>query len=847
MDLTLDLKAGDVLTFAQQWHWSAGSPANRVAFAPVIRYEDGETHAAEKEFGGVQGQNGWHYRCAYLMEKPYRDLAYEAKRKEWCLDGSAPLVSATGSHPGGRLAPLRVWTAPKAGRVRVTAQLCNTGNTFLGEGAIIGRRATSQSYAPWYALLASDTRDGMVIGWDYFGHWASSFEPNATGGVTATLKVAGYRRAIAPGESVVTPKAFIGLFRNDLDEAGNEVLDWQYRYLWDYTRDGWFPAIRALGWWSRGSCWENPGCPWTGGNPDLGSTFRKVFRVADLMRSIGADVYHRDHGWWDRAGDWNGPDFRATGSYLRKSDMGQLLYAFLYTVDPLSKVALKNPHWLIGNTLDLSKPEVVEFMKSQLDDFYARWGAFEWRNDGWFTAQRKGDDTPLLGQDAGIRKVIREFLDKHPDCAFQGVNGGGNDAGYDYARLSSSVSFSDGNVGILRNYYASLLFPPDKTSDIPDKWNPNNYDKATWRGLLCINFDMTGDTWNPEKLEGVRELIDIYHYLHREGVVGRWVKVYRPIVSGDDPTMYFQRLSGDRKRGIIIPKRPAPGAVTIKPKGLLPGEKYNISFQEASDTPEMRSGADLMEKGIALAKMQPGELIYLNLPMHPGSKLDKEPPTAPGVASRRLAENMGYPGVELKWNPGTDNNWISYYEVLRNGEVLDKVAKGTYYFDHSAGADLAADYEIRTVDGAGTVSPSVKVAGAITTPARIIDDASKELICTGEWKRETGIVPAHEGTLSGSNQKGDSVKLSVEGKTVLWFSKLGPDCGKASVSLDGAAPETVDTYSADDIFGVCVYQKALSPGRHVLRITVLDEHAPHPNPAKTKKARVYIDGFRIER
>ena len=124
--------------------------------------------------------------------------------------------------------------------------------------------------------------------------------------------------------------------------------------------------------------------------------------------------------------------------------------------------------------------------------------------------------------------MIRGFLDKYPGCAFQAVNGGGNDAGYDYARYASTVSFSDGAVGIIRNYYASLLLPPDKTSDIPDIWNPTNYDKATWRGLLCINFDMTGDTWDPAKLEGLRELIDIYHYLHKQGVVGRWVRVYRP-------------------------------------------------------------------------------------------------------------------------------------------------------------------------------------------------------------------------------------------------------------------------------------------------------------------------------
>ena len=116
---------------------------------------------------------------------------------------------------------------------------------------------------------------------------------------------------------------------------------------------------------------------------------------------------------------------------------------------------------------------------------------------------------------------------------------------------------------------------------------------------------MTGDTWDPAKLEGLRELIDIYHYLHQHGVVGRWVRVYRPVVAGDDPTMYFQRLSGDRRRGIIIPKRPAPGPVTIKPKGLLPAEKYPVTFQESSASEE-RSGTDLMDKGIVLEKMAAG-------------------------------------------------------------------------------------------------------------------------------------------------------------------------------------------------------------------------------------------------
>ncbi len=839
-DISLDVAAGDTLVFLVNMHGNIGY--DTTAFDPKIVYSDGETHVASQEFSEKQGQKGWRYQ--YLENGRFVDLAYYPGPKQWRKEKDnatgTPFVGVGDQHPDVGQDAARVWTVPKSGRVRITGSVCNTGNGSAPAG--YGFRMGTSTYAPWYALLARDSRDGLVIGWDYFGHWASSFRLSADGAVTAELKVAGHKQTLAPGQSLTTPKAFTALFRDDLDEAGNEVLDWQYRYLWDYTREGWFPAIRMLGYWYYGTGWGQSGVGWTGGGPDMPSTFRKVFRVADLMRYVGADVYHRDWGWWDRAGDWNGPDFRTTGDYLRKHGMGQLIYAFLYTVDPQSKVAKEHPDWVIGGTLDMSKPEVVAHIQRQLDNFHDRWGDFEWRNDSTPTSPRDGDDTPLLGQDAGLREILRGFLDKYPGSAFQAVNGGGNNAGYDYARYASTVSFSDGAVGIIRNYYASLLLPPDKTSDIPDIWNPDKYDKAIWRGLLCINFDMTGDTWDPAKLEGLRELIDIYHYLQKHGVVGRWVRVHRPLVTGDDPTMYFQRLSGDRKRGVIIPKRPAPGPVTIQPKGLLPDVKYVVSFQESAHT-EDRSGADLVQRGITLAKMPPGELIYLNLPLHPGSKLDRQSPTAPSEAQKRAAENMGYPGIELTWNPAGDDNWISYYEVFRNDAAIDKVAKGVYYFDHSAGADLAAKYEIRTVDGAGNASSKAAAHGPAARPSRIVDDApSGGIRYAGPWKHQSGLQPAHAGTLSSSNQKGATAELAFEGKRVLWFAKLGADSGQAAVSIDGLPAETVDTYSADDIWGVCVYRKELpSAGPHTLRITVLGQRGP-----RAKDAAVAIDGLRVE-
>ncbi|HEY4283980.1 MAG TPA: hypothetical protein VGM62_13015, partial [Chthoniobacterales bacterium] len=46
------------------------------------------------------------------------------------------------------------------------------GEKFTGE---YGFRSGSSTYAPWCALFNRDTRQGLFIGWDYFGHWTSSY------------------------------------------------------------------------------------------------------------------------------------------------------------------------------------------------------------------------------------------------------------------------------------------------------------------------------------------------------------------------------------------------------------------------------------------------------------------------------------------------------------------------------------------------------------------------------------------------------------------------------------------------------------------------------------------------
>jgi hypothetical protein len=301
-------------------------------------------------------------------------------------------------------------------------------------------------------------------------------------------------------------------------------------------------------------------------------------------------------------------------------------------------------------------------------------------------------------------------------------------------------------------------------------------------------------------------------------------------------------LSQDGKRGIIIPKRPAPGPVTIKPKGLLADESYLVSYQESSES-ETRSGADLISNGIRVESMLPGELIYLNLPFHPGNRLDTIPPSAPSNVLKARATNMSYPGVELSWRSGQDDHWVSYYEVLRDSVLVDKVAKGNYYFDHSAAADPAATYEVRTVNGAGLRSGLVRAEGPSGKRAVVLDDVDPGINFQGSWQRQAYLQPAYLGTISRSNEKGASLEFEFEGSKFVWFTKLGDDGGKAGISIDGQSDVVIDTYSADDIWGVGIFSQTFpSAGKHKVRISVLGQ----PPDAFGRGTFVYLDGINIE-
>jgi hypothetical protein len=531
----------------------------------------------------------------------------------------------------------------------------------------------TDDYVPWIALQrAHDPGDGWFLAQEYLGPWRMTVDHASPSSIAVVSSLpAKDFTALAPGAHLEIPPLTLGVFKDDLDDMGVRVYDWQYEYLWDYTNPDYYARPKWL-------------VPWVINSPNLQEQFAARLggldmAGADLMRSTGFEMLWDDAGWSVTPGaadgsygsvfniTFDGPDFSETQRYVDKMRMHWLL-------------------WFPG-----LPPTGV------LDTKIGAWGDFEWRTDDLVF--------PNYDSDFSLRKQIKEFLTAHPESSFHAASGAIHYSHtFDIQRYANTNYFSDYGRGNLTNYYLSYVDPPDKWVDIivAMSTTTGSYPADTGRQDLTMI-----PTWylypSEADLEMLRRDLELYRYFLAQGVAGRWSYVFHPVVKGDLDFLYCQRTSHDRTKACIIPKHRSQGEVTILPRGLVAQREYAVGFDSTPQT-TVRTGADLMANGIAIHNQAPGELIYLGLPDRPRSGQDKVPPRAPGRVLMRRETNIGHSGVGLYWSPGADDHWISYYQVIRDATFLGKTSVSDYYFDHSPGWDVTARYAVRTVDGDGNVS-----------------------------------------------------------------------------------------------------------------------------------------------
>lgn len=540
-------------------------------------------------------------------------------------------------------------------------------------------------YDTLFVLRNRASSEGIWLSFDYNGHWVAQ-----VGNFGTRINLSGYASVtnyeVANGQSIASPKTTMGVFQGDLDDMGNTIGDYTYRYLWDYTRNDFRQG---------GGTWQ-----WRI-SPQMPSAFESI----NYNRYIGGHTVHIDADWYSNKGDWDeaieSDDLKKTSDFLKKSGMLLKLWSPLWQADYGSRVVNEHPDWVAagdgvgfyGLHLNLANPDVFSWILNKANEMQADLGPFQWRYDGMPSWKVAGSDNDMLKQSENFFYLLKAFKDANPLAWINGCSSGGETLLMEAVRFSDTQQVTDGNARHYASYYQSLKLPIDKLS-----WPGSMPDIAT-------DFN-TYDPKDPEIRENTRRHYEFGRYLDAQGLSGRWVKVFRPTASdGKDSTHLLQKTNGNQSKAMIQFSSYTPyfgENVTIYPKGLIDTESYSLGCYLGGCVPQTATGDYWKTNGVTIANLQPGETILFNVTDYPGSGTDNTAPSAPSGAVKKTAYNMDRFGVELSWTAGADDRWISYYEIERNGVVIDKVSKGTY--DFIVDGDIGDTYRIRTVDGDGNAS-----------------------------------------------------------------------------------------------------------------------------------------------
>ncbi|MFC5403269.1 hypothetical protein [Cohnella soli] len=552
-------------------------------------------------------------------------------------------------------------------------------------------------YDSLFVLRNHSLSEGIWLSFDYNGHWLTQVSESGT-----PINLSGYASmtdyAVANNASITGPKSIIGVFSGDLDDMGNAILDYTYRYLWDYTRG------------SGGGAWQNRISP----------QMPSAYEATNYARYAGGSVVHVDDNWYDRKGDWNaalaGESFAELNAYVQKSGMKMRVWSPFWHADYGSDVVNNHADWLVsGDTvtfyglhLNLANENAYQWILAKASSKQVEWGAYDWRYDGAPAWKSGGSDNDMLKQSENFFRLLKEFKDANPLATIHGCASGGEILSMEAVRYVDAQQLTDGLAYHYAGYYQSLKLPLSKLGH-------------SFYSEPDIDADFT--TLVPKSAaakEKYRKFVEMQRYIGSQGVNGRWSKVFRPTMASGDATYLMQTTNSDRTKAMIMFSGYAPyfnTNVTVYPKGLLDATNYTLSCPKGSCTSQTRTGAYWKANGVALTSLKPGETVFFNMTDYPGAGTDTTNPSAPSGVTVKKAQYMGHYGVELNWSAGSDNRFLSYYEIERNGVAIDKVSQGTFYFlENGASGDT---YRIRSVDGDGNVSAyatSTLLAGGPTAP-----------------------------------------------------------------------------------------------------------------------------------
>ncbi len=456
----------------------------------------------------------------------------------FALNGLTPF-SAGNSTPHQHLHRFRSWWSLEGRVESMSLEALHLERSWGGFGTFSERfgQVGSLPVRHWFPTTAiEDSSVGVV--WAAQLGWAGSWQmevmrrgDRATlAGGLADREFGHWMKSVQPGETFVTPTAYLTTVAGDLDVACNALLDGQRSSLGEPPK-----AERDLP-----ICFNEWCTSW--GNP----THDSILAIAHRLEGTGVRYIVIDDGWSIRPpeaimqsnGDWLVDETKFPGGLKPTCDalrdLGFIpgIWFEFEVVNPGSRAWEEEGHLIQrdGRTLQVGQRRFWNFNDPWVEEHLARRVIELLRDNGFGYLKVDYNDSIGLGVDhpdslgeglrlhlEGVQRFFRRLTDELPDLVIENCSSGGHRLEPSMQALASMGSFSDAHEAVIipiiaRNLHRlilprqSLIWAVLHRAD--DSARLHYSLSATFLGRVCLSGDIHElADW---QMEIVRRAIEFY-------------------------------------------------------------------------------------------------------------------------------------------------------------------------------------------------------------------------------------------------------------------------------------------------------------------------------------------------
>ena len=477
-------------------------------------------------------------------------------------------------------------------------------------GVSAGRRYTVRTvptgeFIP-YAVFSAGDEQGVYFGmeWSFCRIEAVTLARDDRPAVRVRgANLGDLRTVLSPGETFDVRPGFIGAYRGDLDDAGNSLRRWLLRYrVPEILRND--PGYPKIQWNAFGATGKAPSS-WD-------PVESKYYPLIDDIAPLGFEEVMIDVGWWQGGEpesdqqDW-ASGMRKAAEYAHKKGMRFGLY------------------WTDG--LDMANPEARRRRADRVRRLFAEYNVDMWRSDC-----TRGE---VIGASyaavRGFYSMVDELAGEIPGFQWENCSGGGRIKDFGAMRRAVKIFNSDtySPIHVRQAFYDTShafhqiqieghlgspngAYRPRGVKGMRYGFRTMSMGAPEWF-LDAPNGGNGCDPWTPEEKEALKACVATYKSRIRPLL--READLYhilpRPNGRARDAIEYYVPALG---KGVVYLFQPTAEVEsgTIRLKGLDATREYRLTFDDGSQPPCVKSGAELMEQGFRaiLEGEEVSELIF---------------------------------------------------------------------------------------------------------------------------------------------------------------------------------------------------------------------------------------------